>query len=174
MSNVSPLHPQSNIEYWEERIDLAASFRWTERLDMHEGVANHFSLAVNEDGTRFLMNPNQMHFSRIKASDLLLLDANDQETLDQPNAPDPTAWGLHGSIHRNCPHARCVMHVHSSFATVLACLADSTLQPIEQDTRHRGRTRQPQDQGGGALESARVFGSLVQHARRTGLGDPAG
>jgi hypothetical protein len=25
---------------------------------MHEAVANHFSLAVNDEGTRFLMNPN--------------------------------------------------------------------------------------------------------------------
>jgi ribulose-5-phosphate 4-epimerase/fuculose-1-phosphate aldolase len=97
-------------------------------------VANHFSLAVNEDGTQFLMNPNQRHFSRIKASDLLFLDANDPNTMDQPDAPDPTAWGLHGSIHRACPHARCVMHVHSIHATVLACLADSSLPPIDQNT----------------------------------------
>ncbi|MEX3012054.1 class II aldolase and adducin N-terminal domain-containing protein [Hoeflea sp. TYP-13] len=125
---------RSNIGHWEERVDMAAAFRWTARLNMHEAVANHFSLAVNEDGTRFLMNPNQMHFSRIRASDLLELDANDPDTLSRPGAPDPTAWGLHGSVHRRCPHARCVMHVHSIFATVLACLADSTLPPIDQNT----------------------------------------
>ncbi len=80
------------------------------------------------------MNPNQVHFSRIKASDLLLIDANDPETLTGPNAPDPTAWGLHGAIHRNVPHARCVMHVHSIHATVLASLADSRLPPIDQNS----------------------------------------
>jgi len=122
------------MDHWQERVDMAAAFRWTERLNMHEGVANHFSLAVNEDGTQFLMNPNQMHFARIKASDLLLLDANDPNVMDQPGAPDPTAWGLHGSLHRRCPHARCAMHVHSIHATVLACLADSTLPPIDQNT----------------------------------------
>jgi ribulose-5-phosphate 4-epimerase/fuculose-1-phosphate aldolase len=124
----------TNMEHWQERIDLAASFRWTARLDMHESVANHFSLAVNNDGTQFLMNPNQMHFSRIKASDMLLIDANDPDTLKGPNAPDPTAWGLHGAIHRHCPHARCAMHVHSIHATVLASLADSRLLPIDQNT----------------------------------------
>ncbi|MFT4716204.1 MAG: ribulose-5-phosphate 4-epimerase/fuculose-1-phosphate aldolase [Paracoccaceae bacterium] len=123
-----------NMEHWQERVDLAASFRWTARLNMHEAVANHFSLSVNDDGTKFLMNPNQVHFSRIRASDLLLLDANDPNTLDRPGAPDPTAWGLHGSIHRACPHVRCAMHVHSIFATVLASLADSTLLPIDQNT----------------------------------------
>ncbi len=123
-----------NMEHWQERVDLAAAFRWTERLNFHEGVANHFSLAVNDDGTQFLMNPNQMHFSRIKASDLLFLDARDPETLEGPNAPDPTAWGLHGSLHRACPHIRCALHVHSIHATVLASLADSTLPPIDQNT----------------------------------------
>lgn len=124
----------TNLPFYEERVDLACAFRWTARLNMHEAVANHFSLAVNEDGTRFLMNPNQRHFSRLKASDLLLIDANDPETLSGPDAPDPTAWGLHGAIHRNVPHARCVMHVHSIHATVLASLADSTLPPIDQNT----------------------------------------
>lgn len=124
----------TNIDHWNERVDLAAAFRWTERLNFHEAVANHFSYAVNDDGTQFLMNPNQMHFARIKASDLLLLDANDPDVLDKPGAPDPTAWGLHGALHRRCPHARCAMHVHSVHATVLASLADSNLLPIDQNT----------------------------------------
>jgi len=122
-----------NMDHWQERVDLAAAFRWTARLNMHEGVSNHFSLAVNEDGTRFLMNRNQVHFSRIRASDLIEVDANDPNALSGPDAPDPTAWGLHGAIHRHCPHARCAMHVHSIHATVLASLADSRLPPIDQN-----------------------------------------
>jgi ribulose-5-phosphate 4-epimerase/fuculose-1-phosphate aldolase len=125
---------RTNLPFYEERVDLACAFRWTARLNMHEAVANHFSLAVNDAGTQFLMNPNQMHFSRIKASDLLLIDAEDPETMSRPDAPDPTAWGLHGAVHRNCPHARCVMHVHSIHATVLASLADSVLPPIDQNS----------------------------------------
>ncbi|MEC9343488.1 MAG: class II aldolase and adducin N-terminal domain-containing protein, partial [Pseudomonadota bacterium] len=123
-----------NLAFYEERVELAASLRWTARLEMHEGVANHFSLAVNGDGTQFLMNPNQKHFSLVRASDLLLLDANDATTMERPDAPDPTAWHLHGTLHRHCPHARCAMHVHSIHATVLASLADSTLPPIDQNT----------------------------------------
>lgn len=129
--SVTNLRP--NMDHWAERVDLAAAFRWTARLNLHEAVANHFSLAINDDGTRFLMNPNQMHFARIRASDLIVVDANDPETLTGPDAPDPTAWGLHGGIHRHVPHARCAMHVHSIFATVLASLADSRLPPIDQN-----------------------------------------
>ena len=134
MAEPLEMTPPSVREHWQERVDLAAAFRWTARLGMAEAVANHFSLAVEESGRRFLMNPNQRHFARIKASDLLLLDAEQRDTLSQPDAPDPTAWGLHGSIHRRCPHARCVMHVHSTFSTVLASLADSSLPPIDQNT----------------------------------------
>ncbi|HOZ34229.1 MAG TPA: class II aldolase and adducin N-terminal domain-containing protein [Tabrizicola sp.] len=124
----------ANLDHWTLRQDLAAAFRWTVRLNLHEAVANHFSLATNADGTRFLINPNGRHFSRITASSLVEIDANDPTTLTRPDAPDPTAWGLHGSIHRALPHARCVMHVHSIHATVLASLADSRLPAIDQNT----------------------------------------
>jgi len=80
-----------NMEFWQERVDLAAAFRWTARLNMHEGVANHFSLSINDDGTKFLMNPNQVHFSRIKASDMIVVDANDPDTLTGwPHSPTAT------------------------------------------------------------------------------------
>lgn len=137
-----------------ERADLAAAFRWTARLNMHEAVSNHFSLAVNDAGTQFLMNPDQRHFSLIRASDMLLLDADDPDTMHRPDAPDVTAWGLHGMIHRHCPHARCVMHAHPIFSTVLASLADSALPPIDQNTAtFHDRVVVDEAYGGLALEA---------------------
>ncbi|MEM6618376.1 MAG: class II aldolase and adducin N-terminal domain-containing protein [Pseudomonadota bacterium] len=124
----------ANITHWAERVDLAAAFRWCARLNMHEAVANHFSLSISDDGTRFLVNPDQVHFSRVRASDLIELDANDPDVLTRPGAPDLTAWGLHGAMHRLVPHARCAMHVHSTFATVLCTLEDSRLPPIDQNS----------------------------------------
>lgn len=122
------------------RIDLAAAFRWLARLEMHESVANHLSVAVSEDGSRFLINPRGRHFSRIRASDLLLLDAGDRSTLERADAPDPTAWYLHARLHALVQAARCVMHVHSPHATALGCLRDSTLYPIDMNTmRFHGR-----------------------------------
>ncbi len=148
---VTELKP--NIDNWQARVDLAASFRWAARLNWHEAVANHFSYAVNDSGSQFLINPNQMHFERIKASNLLLVDANDPTTYEGPNAPDPTAWGLHGGVHAACPHARCVMHVHSIYATVLACLEDSRLPPIDQNAcTFYNRIVIDEDYGGLAFE----------------------
>jgi len=116
-----------------QRIDLAAAFRLAARFNYHEAVANHFSLAVGEGGNRFLINPNQRHFSLIKASDLLLVDTDDVDTMDRDDAPDPTAWGLHRAVHKHCPHARCVLHTHATYSTVLACLEDPVLPPIDQN-----------------------------------------
>jgi ribulose-5-phosphate 4-epimerase/fuculose-1-phosphate aldolase len=128
--NIETARP--NLDYRTEREEMAAAFRWCARLKMNEAVANHFSLDVGKG--RILINPNQRHFELIRASDLLLLDVNDPAVMDRPDAPDPTAWGLHASVHRMCPHATCLMHVHSIFATVLASLADSRLPAIDQNT----------------------------------------
>jgi ribulose-5-phosphate 4-epimerase/fuculose-1-phosphate aldolase len=119
---------------WQARVDLAAAFRLAEHFNWHEAVANHFSLAISGDGKRFLMNPRWRHFSAIKASDLLALDAEDQETMKRPDAPDETAWCIHGRIHALLPQARCVLHLHPPYATAVASLADPEIKPIEQNT----------------------------------------
>lgn len=134
------------------RRDLAASFRWFARLGMHESVANHFSLAVEPSGRYFLINPRGRHFSRIRASDLILLDTEDASALDGPNAPDPTAWYIHSRIHARCPQARCVMHLHPRYATALASLQDSRMLPIDQNTmRFFGRLAIDEGFGGMGL-----------------------
>jgi ribulose-5-phosphate 4-epimerase/fuculose-1-phosphate aldolase len=115
------------------RAELACAFRWAARLGMHESIANHFSVATSPDGAQFLINPSGSHFSRIRASDLLLLDARSPDAMSQPNAPDPSAWALHSAIHRRSSHSRCLLHVHSKFATALACLADPALPPLDQN-----------------------------------------
>jgi ribulose-5-phosphate 4-epimerase/fuculose-1-phosphate aldolase len=71
------MNAHANLTHWSERTDLAAAFRWTVKLNLHEAVANHFSLAVNPEGTRFLINPNGRHFGRITASSLQCIDCSE-------------------------------------------------------------------------------------------------
>ena len=58
----------------QQRIDLACALRWAARLGLHEGVCNHFSLAVADaDGlVRLVHSPALV--DGIAASDLLELD----------------------------------------------------------------------------------------------------
>lgn len=151
------------MDHTNARIDLAATFRWFARLNMHESVANHSSFAVSDDGRQFLINPRGRHYARVRASDLLLLDA-DSNALARPDAPDPTAWYLHARIHAQVPAARCVIHLHSKYATALAALADSTMYPIDMNTaRFFGRVAIDEGFDGMALcdeEGDRVAGLL--------------
>src|ERR1700759_1678821 len=94
------------------------------RLGMHEAVANHFSAAVSADGRKFLMNPKWRHFSRIKSSDLVLLDLVDAPSLKNRREVAPTAWAIHGPVPKRLPRAGVVMHLHPPFATTIASLAD--------------------------------------------------
>ncbi len=146
------------------RTDLAAAFRWAARLGMHEAIANHFSAAVSDDGARFLLNPVGAHFSRIRASELLLLDAANPDTLRGPDAPDPTAWYLHAELHRRLPQARCILHTHMPHATALCCLQDFEFLMLDQNAcRFHGRIAYDRAYSGMALaasEGARVAGLL--------------
>jgi ribulose-5-phosphate 4-epimerase/fuculose-1-phosphate aldolase len=134
----------------QARIDLAAAFRWAARLGMHEAIANHFSVATQDDGQQFLLNPVGAHFSRIRASDLLLLDAGNSNG-DRESA-DPTAWTLHANLHRHLPQARCVLHTHMPYATALACLKDFEFLMLDQSAcRFYQRIAYDREFGGMAL-----------------------
>lgn len=135
------------------RIDLAAAFRWAARLGMHESIANHFSAVVPGGGDRFLLNPVGSHFSRIRASELLLLDASDPEAAQGPFAPDPTAWYLHAELHRRLPQAGCILHTHMPHATALCCLADFEFLMLDQNAcRFHGRIAYDRHYSGMALQ----------------------
>lgn len=117
----------------QARIDLAAAFRLANRLHFNEGVSNHFSLAVSKDGKQFLLNQQGVHFSRVKASDLLLLDADNPNALIGEKVPEATAWYLHGTLHQVLPQARCILHTHMPYITTLACLEEPEIIMINQN-----------------------------------------
>jgi ribulose-5-phosphate 4-epimerase/fuculose-1-phosphate aldolase len=118
----------------ELKQDLAAAFRWTARLNMNEGIANHYSVCL-PNSNDFYVNGSGLHFSSIKASDMVLVEQDKiEEIKNNPELVDPTALNIHGTIHRKVPHARCILHVHSKYATALSTLKDPVLKPIDQNT----------------------------------------
>ena len=142
------------MEKLEILNDLAAAFRWTAKLNMHEAIANHFSVCAPNSNEDFYVNGTGMHFSSIKASDLFLVEQSKiNELKDRPELVDPTALHIHGSIHKKVPHAKCILHVHSKYATALAALEDPTLPPIDQNTmRFFNRVGVYRDFGGMGFE----------------------
>jgi ribulose-5-phosphate 4-epimerase/fuculose-1-phosphate aldolase len=149
------------------RVDLAAALRLACREGWHEGVANHFSAAVSADGRKFLVNPRWVHWSRVRASDLVLCDADDPETMNRPDAPDPSAWAIHSALHRTLPQARVALHLHPPYATALAGLKDPVIKPIDQVTaRFHKRLAYDLNFGGIASEAAegeRIAAAIGNH-----------
>ncbi|MEZ5772721.1 MAG: class II aldolase/adducin family protein [Defluviimonas denitrificans] len=145
------------------RVDLAAALRLSCRNDWHEGVANHFSAAVSADGRKFLVNPRWVHWSRVRASDLILCDAADPSTRDRPDAPDPSAWSIHSALHRRLPQARVALHVHPAYATALAGLKDPVIKPVDQVTA-RFYNRLAYDLNFGGIATAEAEGERIAAA----------
>ncbi len=111
---------------WQARIQLAASFRLANRLGWNEGIANHFSMIVPGTTDRFLLNPRELHFSEITASNLIVVDekANKLSGYGQVRA---VAFYLHGRLHQALPHAQCVIHAHPPYATAISCVKGGRL-----------------------------------------------
>ncbi|MFT6915488.1 MAG: ribulose-5-phosphate 4-epimerase/fuculose-1-phosphate aldolase [Motiliproteus sp.] len=103
-------------------------------MGMHESVANHLSAAVSPDGKQFLMNRRWMHFANVTASNLQSLDSEDDSIMLTDDAPDVSAWSIHGNVHRSLPAARVILHVHSTYATALSTLKDPRILPIDNNT----------------------------------------
>ncbi|ANK80609.1 MAG: hypothetical protein TEF_07210 [Rhizobiales bacterium NRL2] len=143
----------------EMRIDLACALRWAARLGLHEGVCNHFSLAVPDAdgamrGNRFLINPYGWHWSEITASSLVMVDANGN-VIEGDNEVEDTAFTIHRGIHVAAPHAVCVMHTHMPHTTALTLLRDGELKMCEQNALNfHDRIAYDEDYNGLSLDIA--------------------
>ena len=149
------------MNHRQERTDLCAALRFAARERLNEGVCNHFSLQV-EPG-RYLINPQGLHWSEVKASDLLLIDDNGA-VLEGPHELEPTAFFIHSWIHRLNPHATCVLHTHMPYATALTLVHGGELAWCNQNTlRFWDRVTYDNVYGGVALDDAegqRIGGML--------------
>jgi len=112
------------------RVDLAAAFRLAVRLDLHEGVCNHFSVML-PDGS-FLLNRYGLHWGEVTASNLLALNA-DGRILEGEGDFEKTAFYIHSRIHLANPKAACVLHTHMPHATALTLLENGRLEMVEQN-----------------------------------------
>ena len=142
----------------QQRVDLACALRWAARLNLHEGVCNHFSLAVAGEsgevrGDRFLINPYGWHWSEITASSLVLCDALGR-VLEGDNEVEATAFFIHSRIHLKAPQAICVLHTHMPHATTLTVREGGRLRMCEQNAlMFYGRVAYDDDYEGLALDA---------------------
>ena len=91
---------------------LAAAFRVFGRFGFSEGTAGHITARDPELLDHFWVNPYGMHFSRIKVSDLLLV--NDAGEVVEGNRPvNRAGFAIHSQVHAARPDVVAAAHTHS-------------------------------------------------------------
>ncbi len=118
------------MQFLEQRQDLAAALRWAARYDLHEGICNHFSMEVGDD--LYLINPWEVHWSQMKASDILLVEGSGK-ILEGTRTVEDTAFFIHRAVHRVNPHAKVVLHTHMPNMTAIACVEGGRLEMANQN-----------------------------------------
>ncbi|MGE5339693.1 MAG: aldolase [Gemmatimonadota bacterium] len=116
----------------EARKDLATALRAAAQLGLGEGVCNHFSLVLPGCPGHFLINPQGLHWSEITPDDLVVIDDLGRK-VEGRHEVEPTAFFIHGAIHRRVPQAACVLHTHMPFATALTMLQGGRLEMAHQN-----------------------------------------
>ena len=119
----------------QARIDLTAALRTAVRLGFHEGVCNHFSLAIPGETDRFLINPQGLHWSEITPLDLVTVDSKGQH-IEGSYTVEPSAFFIHSQIHRAKKNAACILHTHMPYATALTLLEGGRLKWVSQNSLH--------------------------------------
>ncbi|KQW38018.1 class II aldolase/adducin family protein [Rhizobacter sp. Root404] len=109
-------------EEWAARVQLAAAYRIFDRLGWGELIYNHISLRVPGPDAHFLINPFGLHYSEVKASNLVKVDVHGQVIGHSDWPINPAGFTFHGKIHETLTDAHCVMHVHTTPTMAVCCL----------------------------------------------------
>jgi len=150
----------------QAKIDLAAALRWAYRLGWQTGVCNHFSMMVPGSDDLFLVNPEGLYWSEVKASDLVVCDL-DGKVVEGSNTVEATAFYLHAPIHRANKKHQVVLHTHSPYSTALCLIENGRIEPVNQSAlAYIDRTAYDEDYSGLALsyeEGTRVAKIMGDH-----------
>jgi ribulose-5-phosphate 4-epimerase/fuculose-1-phosphate aldolase len=109
-------------EEWDARVQLAAAYRIFDRMGWTELIYNHISLRVPGESGHFLINPFGLHYSEVRASNLVKVDVRGNIVGHSDWPINPAGFTFHGAIHETLPDAHCVMHVHTTPTMAVCCL----------------------------------------------------
>jgi ribulose-5-phosphate 4-epimerase/fuculose-1-phosphate aldolase len=123
MTAVRKIAPADSPER-QARVELAATFRLANRLGWNEGIANHFSVRIAPD--RYLLNPYELHFREITASNLLVVDGKG-EVISGEGQVRRVAFYLHPRLHTLLPRATAIIHAHPPYGTAICCVKGGRL-----------------------------------------------
>jgi len=125
--------PQRSIaeERRHRQERLAITFRLFARYGFDVGLAGHVTARDPELPDHFWVNPLGLHFSRIRVSDLLLVNRHGEIVIGQ-GPLNQAAFAIHAAIHEAHPEIVAAAHTHSLYGKAWSALG-RTLDPLTQD-----------------------------------------
>lgn len=127
--------PATFEDFAQEREDrkrwMAAAFRVFARLGMAEGIAGHITVRDPEFADRLWVNPYAVHFSKIRADQLICIDDTGQ-VIEGDGPINAAAVAIHCGLHRTCPTVTAAVHTHTVHGRAFSALNEPLL-PINQE-----------------------------------------
>ncbi|PSS23199.1 hypothetical protein M430DRAFT_97567 [Amorphotheca resinae ATCC 22711] len=112
---------------------MAAAFRFFAKNGYSEGVSGHISMRDPILKDHFWMNPFAMHFSMIRASDLVLVDADGYVVEGGAQLPiNEAGFMIHSEIHKARPDAIAAAHTHGIYGKTWSAFG-KPVEMISQD-----------------------------------------
>ena len=124
-------------EEWELRTNLAACYRLAALYGWSDLIFTHISTKLPDDGSgreKFLINPYGVFFDEMKASDLLVVDAEGHLQGPVRGHVNRAGFVIHSTIHAARPDVNCVLHTHSKAGVAVSAQEDGLLRVSQQST----------------------------------------
>lgn len=132
-SNERPVFEDKMLERQHIKEHMAGAFRIFGRRGYNEGPAGHMSVRDPVDKHTFWINPLGVHFSAIKVSDLVHVDADGQILSDGNQSPiNAAGFRIHGELHKARPDVNAACHAHTVYGKAWAAFGKK-LDMINQD-----------------------------------------
>jgi ribulose-5-phosphate 4-epimerase/fuculose-1-phosphate aldolase len=111
---------QCSAAEWAARQQLASCYRVFHCLGWTELIYNHISLRVPGEPGHLLLNRFGLHYSEIKASNLVKVNLQGQSISPAGAHVNPAGLAPHSAIHAGVAGAHCVMHTHTTAGMAVA------------------------------------------------------
>lgn len=132
-SNVRPVFDDKKLERQHIKEHMAGAFRIFGRRGYNEGPAGHMSVRDPIDCETFWINPLGVHFSAIKASDLVHVNSDGEILPDGNQAPiNAAGFKIHSQLHQARPDVNAACHAHTVYGKAWSAFGKK-LEMINQD-----------------------------------------
>jgi ribulose-5-phosphate 4-epimerase/fuculose-1-phosphate aldolase len=100
-------------EEWALRCELAAAYRAFAHWGWDDLIFTHLSVRVPGPEHHFVLNPYDLAFDEVTASNLVKVDMDGQAVVETTHPTNPAGFVIHSALHMAREDALCVMHLHT-------------------------------------------------------------